>query len=216
MRVRTGHSEGMKKLLNAVVNWVSWHRRLVGAVLAAGSILLLGNALASPGAPTAAVVVATRLLPAGHGLTEAEVAVVHLPLEAVPDDAATTRDGLIGRSTAVALPRGTVVQPALLAASHSTEPGRALVPIALRDPSLRALLAPGDQISLITAGHEEPHVLTDDARVAVLATPPQSSALSVGGGDTGALILVDVPSSDAVLVASLGQEGGLKIVLGGL
>ena len=207
----------MKRLLKATVNWVSWHRRLVGAALAAVSILMLGNALATPEGPTVPAVTVAAALPAGHTLTAADLLVAEFPPEAVPDGAPTDTADLVGRSTAVALGEGSILQPALLATSHSTEPGRALVPIALRDEGLRALLHPGDRITLIATGFEDATVLTSDARVGVLSTPTSgSSPLSIPSTQAGSLILVDVPAADAPMVATLGQDGGIRVVLGGL
>lgn len=206
----------MKRLLTAVVNRISWHRRLVGAALAAASVLMLGTALSAPESPTEAAVVATSALPAGHTLTASDLEVAHLPPDAIPDGALTDAAELLGRSTAVPLGEGTILQAPLLASSRATEPGRALVPIALRDEGLRALLHPGDQITLIASGYDDAQVLTSDARVGVLSAPAGGSALSISGPDAGALILVDVPASDAPLVAALGQDGGLRVVLGRL
>lgn len=206
----------MKNVLTTVVHWVSWHRRLVGAVLAGFAVVLLGSALSAPEGPTEPAVVLAAPLPAGHTLTATDVRVAQLPPEVVPDGALTDAESLAGRSTAVALAEGTILQPALLATSSTTEPGRALVPITVRDEGLRTLLKPGDRITLVSAGYEEAQVLTSDARVAVLSTPPAGSPLAIGGGDQGALILVDVPSTQAPLIATLGQDGGLRVVLGSL
>ena len=59
-------------------------------------------------------------------------------------------------------------------------------------------------------------MLTADARVVELGGPPASSSpVSLNPGGSGALILVDVPSEQAPMIAALGQDGGLRIVLGG-
>ncbi|MFD0866862.1 SAF domain-containing protein [Tessaracoccus lubricantis] len=206
----------MKRLLDLIVQRISWHRRVVGAALAAVAVLTLGNAISAPDAPTEAAVVIAAELPAGHVLTASDLKLAQLPPDALPDGALTRVDGLVGRSTAVSLGAGTVLQPGMLATSRSTEPGRALVPIMLRDEHVRSLLNPGDRISLIASGYEEVEVLTDDARVAVLGNAPSGgSPFSVGGGASGPMILVDVPAAQAPLVAAYGQDGGLRIVLGG-
>lgn len=206
----------MKHLLNSVVHWVSWHRRLMGAVLAGFAVLLLGSALSEPDGPRESVVVLASSLPAGHTLTPSDVKVAHLFPEAVPDGALKDPESLFGRSTAVALREGSILQPTLLAEGTTAEPGRALVPITLRDQALRALLKPGDRITLVAPGYEQVEVLTSDARVAVLASPVEGSPLSMGGTEQGALILVNVPSAQAPLVAALGQDGGIRVVLGSL
>ncbi|MBB1509716.1 SAF domain-containing protein [Tessaracoccus sp. MC1756] len=206
----------MKRLLDLIAQRVSWHRRAVGAVLAAAAVLMLGNSLAPAEGPTEPAVVISADLPAGHVLTASDVSLAHLPSHSVPDGALTEADALVGRSTAVSLGGGTVLQPGMLAASRNTEPGRALVPIVLRDDNLRSLLNPGDRISLIATGYDEVEILTTDARVAVLATPPSGgSPLASVSANSGPMILVDVPTSEAPMVAALGQDGGLRIVLGG-
>lgn len=204
------------KYLTPIVHWVSWHRRLVGSALAGFAVVLLGSSLSPPDAPTQPAAVVAAPLPAGHTLAPADVRLAQLPPELVPVGALTDAELLVGRSTAVAMERGTVVQPSLLASNTAAEPGRALVPIALRDESLRSLLKPGDAITLVSASYEEAEVLTSDARVAVLPTPSGGSALDLGGGSQGSLILVDVPAAQAPLIAVLGQDGGLRVILGQL
>lgn len=205
----------MKHLLNRVVNWVSWHRRIVGAVLAATSVFMVGSTLTQPTGPTRPAVVLTDYLPAGHTLTEPDVRLIQLPPAAIPDGALITLEDLAGQSTTVALGAGTVLQPTMFTASHHTEPGRALVPITLRDEAMRALLRPGDRVTLIAAGYDEVQTLTSDARIATLAPPPDGSPLGISSTDQGALILVDVPATDAPLVAAFGQDGALRLIFGG-
>ena len=58
------HATGIAKALRAVASFVSWHRRAVGALLAASAVLLLAEALTTP-LPTVPVVVLQRAVPAG-------------------------------------------------------------------------------------------------------------------------------------------------------
>lgn len=205
----------MKRLLNRVAAWVSWHRRLVGSLLAGISVLMVGSALAAPSVDTQPAVVAARELPAGHALTAHDLQIIHLPAEAVPGRALPETQPLVGRTTAVALSEGSILQPTLLAASRSTEPGRALVPVTLHDDGLRVLLTPGDKVTLIAAGYDEVQVLSTDARVAVLPAPVASSGFGGGGAQRGSMVLMDVPQADAAMVAAIGQDGGIRLILGG-
>ena len=58
----------MRRIATSIVTFVSWHRRAIGALLAAASVLLLAEALRTP-VETVDAVVTTAALPAGHTLT---------------------------------------------------------------------------------------------------------------------------------------------------
>lgn len=204
----------MRRLLRPFASFISWHRRSVGAALAAAAVLLTAVTLRSP-SPSAEVVVITGARPPGHTLTTADLAVRGIPVQAVPDDALSDPSELVGRSLAARVSGGTIAQPGLLASDHSAADGRAVVPIAVADEALRALLAPGDLVSLIAQGPDGTQVVSSDARI-VAAPPEREDTSQLGSASAGrsAMVLVDVASADASIAATLGQGDGLSIVLG--
>lgn len=204
------------RILRDIASFVSWHRRAMGALLAVASVLLLAQSLAAPPSPTVEVVALSADVSPGQQLAAGDLTIAHLPAEGVPDGALTALDDAIGQIAAAGVGKGTVLQPGLLAGAQSVEPGRAVVPIAVRDAQLRALLRPGDRVTLVMVGAETADVLTSDARVSVLPKSAPSSGLSVGSGGAEGLVMVDVPAEQAPTVAALGQGGQLSVILGGL
>ena len=207
------HATGIAKALRAVASFVSWHRRAVGALLAASAVLLLAEALTTP-LPTVPVVVLQRAAAAGEPLTAADLGARNLPPDAVPDDALTSVDDAVGQTLAVPAAAGTILQPALLARTTTAAKGRAVVPIVVADDELRRLLSPGELISLVSAHGESPEIVTGDARVVALPSTEGSGALRAAASTDRGALLVDVPASSAAVVALLGQGGQLSVILG--
>lgn len=203
----------MRRILTSIASFVSWHRRVVGALLAAAAVLLTVQTLKSPEEPTVTVAVVTTDSPAGHTLSDADLALRDLPPDAVPSGALT--ELVAGQSLAVPVTAGTVLQRGLLTSAMSAGPGRAIVPVTIHDERLRKLLRPGDEVTLIVTLPEGASVLTNDARIATLpAADTGGSAISVASGRESELVLVDVPGDSAATVASHGQGGQLSVVLG--
>ncbi|MHA6510314.1 SAF domain-containing protein [Tessaracoccus sp. Y1736] len=206
----------MRRLLTPIASFVSWHRRAVAALLAALSVVLVAQWLAEPGGPTVSAPVLTGPVAAGHTLTSADVTLTDVPAHLVFSAAPPSLDDVIGEVTAVNLAAGTLLQTGLLATGQGVAPGRAVVPITLPDQALRSLLRPGDPVTLVVTSTESAEVLTRDARVAALPSPPGGSALAVAGAGDDGLVLMDVPADEAAMVAALGQSGQLSVVLGAL
>lgn len=204
----------MRRLLTPVASFVSWHRRAVAAVLAALSVLLVSSWLAEPDGPMAEVPVITSEVPAGHTLTGEDLSMGEVPAHLIPSGGSLTLDDVVGQVTAVSLASGTLLQPGLLATGQGVAAGRAVVPISLPDDQLRALLRPGDPVTLVVTSAEAAEVLTRDARVAALPEALGGSSLAVAGVGADSLLLLDVPAAQAPAVAVLGQSGQLSVVLG--
>lgn len=206
----------MRHLLTSIVSFISWHRRAVGAILAAGSVLLLASALTAPPATRTVVSLAANL-PAGHRLSATDLTLRSLPPEALPDETLTEIGDAVGRTTAVSLNSDTVLQPGLLTGEVTLPPGRVVVPITVPEAALRSLLRPGDVLSLVAPGPEDLVVLSADARVvAHPGNEAPDSQLGLATGRDSGLLLVEVDAREAALVASLGQSGQVSVVLGSL
>nr|WP_231980064.1 SAF domain-containing protein [Tessaracoccus coleopterorum] len=157
----------MRNLLSRLAGFVSWHRRSIGALLAASAVLLLAPGL-RPEGPTRRVVVTVTSLTAGHRLEPADLTLHELPLDALPSDPLTSLDDAVGRTLTARSGGGTILQPGSLTTDHAAGPGRAVVPVSIADASLRSLLDPGDLLSLVAQGPDGMEVLSGDARVVTL------------------------------------------------
>lgn len=194
---------------------ISWHRRKLAALLTALGMFALVSHLS--GASSAAeasgqVVVTTAHLAAGAPITSSDVSLHSLPASAIPADALTLMEDVVGHSAAVELSPHTTLQAGLLVSGAPAAAGRSLVPITVHDSQLREILSPGLRIALVSAGPDVPGILTDDAVVHTLPSPVETSFVS---STQAALVLVDVPADLAAEVAVLGQSGQLSVFLTG-
>lgn len=191
-----------------------WHRRAIAALCAGLAVYLLAQQLASPTRDGTAVVVLAAEVTAGQRLTVDDLALATLPPDAVPDGTYRATEDLLGAALVAHLPRGTPLHPSLLSGSRTVDPGRALVPISVADDRLLAVLHPGDRITLVVGTGDSADPVSSDARISSIPSAEETGALGIGGG-RGGLLLVDVPDSDASMVAMLGQSGQLGLVLAG-
>ena len=206
----------MRRFTDSIVSFVSWHRRAVAALLAALGVLLFGHALGTdpPRVPT---IVVTGFVAAGERLQADDLAIRQVLPESLPEGAIAELESVLGKPAAVSLPPGTVLQTSLISSASAPGPGRALVPISVRDDGLRQLLQPGDLVSLVSAGAEAAEVICADARVAAAPSPePGGTAVALAAAQQADLVLVDVPADHAAVVAALGQNGQLSLVIGHL
>ncbi|MDF1490102.1 SAF domain-containing protein [Tessaracoccus caeni] len=198
--------------LTSIATFVAWHRRAIAALCAGLAVYLVAHQLLIPPELGTPVVVLAQEVGPGHRLTADDLHLERIPETAVPDHAATEVAPVLGKTVALPLPRGTVVQPALLASSRTIEPGRALVPIVVGDERLLSVLRAGDRVSLVVGTGDVAEPVTSDARISGLPGDDQGGTMSVGGS-RGALVMVDVPEAEAAAVAMLGQSGQLGLVI---
>ena len=194
-----------------IIRTFRWHRRAVAAILAGLGALALVSHLSGSADAVSQVVVTTATVDAGSSITAADVALQPMSDAAVPADAITRLEDVVGRPAAVTLSDRTMVQPGMLVSGSAAAAGRALVPITVQDGQLRDLLSPGLRIALVSAG-DAPGILTDDA---VVHSMPPVIAASFGASGQAALVLVEVPSALAPQVSVLGQSGQLSVFLTG-
>ncbi|MGI8681267.1 MAG: SAF domain-containing protein [Mycobacteriales bacterium] len=214
-------------LLRDLRRAAGWHRRLLAAGLAAAAVALAISAL-SPTAPASvAVLAATRDLPPGVTLTDADLRAVRLPPDVVPAGAQRPGAPVTGRVLAAAIRRGEpltdvrMVGRALLTAlAHS---GLVAAPVRIADAASVTLLRPGDRIDVLAAG--SPSGLAPDA-VAEARTPagaevvvPGATVLTVptsgsdGLGGEGALVLLAVQPGVATALARSAVTSRLSYTL---
>ena len=203
------HKEGVESFFQRLRRFVSWHRRAIAALLAGLGAFALVTHLSPRGQDQVPVVALARSVAAGGVLRSDDLKVTHLPSGTLPEHSFKDPGELVGQTLGFGLETGTVLQPGMLAATPSLAEGRALVPILIRDNSLRTLLSPGTPVTLVLADSGE--VIATDARVSSM---PRACTLLNPGGGAKPLILVDVPAGIGPEVSALGQQGKLTVILG--
>jgi hypothetical protein len=205
------HKEGVESFFQRLRRFVSWHRRAIAALLAGLGAFALVTHLSPRGQDQVPVVALARSVAAGGVLRSDDLKVTHLPSGTLPEHSFKDPGELVGQTLGFGLETGTVLQPGMLAATPSLAEGRALVPILIRDNSLRTLLSPGTPVTLVLADSGE--VVATDARVSSMPSASEGTLLNPGGG-AKPLILVDVPAGIGPEVSALGQQGKLTVILG--
>lgn len=215
MRTRSASLPGgphrRRSPLRNVARAASWHRRKL-AVLAAVATVLTGLAAAAPPAPPTAAVVRTRIaLAGGVLLTAADLEVVDLPRDDLPDRTVGELGDLVGRRLAAPVPRHQVLTATALASTDSAMGvGHVLTPVRLADAEVVALLEPGDLVDVIASAADGGATSTVARSVRVVTVPTQDP--DDQGTSTGALVVLDVVDHDAEPLARAAATGNLTVV----
>lgn len=188
------------------VRLLLWRLRLPVAALLAGCACALAVAELRPASePTARVVVAARDLTLGQPLELSDLATAAVPERLVPAGATGEPGALVGRSTAVDVPRGLTLVDSLIAAPVvAGPPGTVVAPVRFADAAVAALLTPGTRVDVLASDLGTPGASgTVLARGALVLAPPAEPAPRDGGLlDPGGSAPADAP----VLLAVTGDE----------
>lgn len=193
---------------------VTWHRRLVAGGLAAGAVALTIHALEPSPEPGVPVVTAANDLPGSTLLQEDDLAVTHVPDDAVPDGAVSSLSDLAGQQISGPVRAGEIFTDVRLVGRSLLDgwgPDLAAVPVRIADPAAVRLARPGDVIDIIAAdvsGAGGAHVLA--AGVPVLAVPSGSDA---GMPADGALLVVAATPAQVRELAGASVTSRLSIAL---
>lgn len=199
---------------------LAWRWRYLVAALCLGATAGATVDAVRPAPPTGVdVLVAARDLPAGLELTTADLKIATVP-DTVAVGAARASDearaGLVGHTTAVALPAGMPLVPQVLAGTQlAGPPGTVVAAVRLADDALATLLRPGDHVDLLAAPAEGGAGITLARRALVLPSPPRADGggmlgLSPAGG---APLLVAVRPDEASALAGAGGADVLFAVV---
>ncbi|MDR1387347.1 MAG: SAF domain-containing protein [Propionibacteriaceae bacterium] len=200
-------------LLTASTRLLIGHRRLVATVSAMACVLCLAVIASGRDQPRTTVLVTTDRVEAGRLLTAADLAAVAVPAGLVPDGALTDPAQAVDRMTAATLPRGSIVtDDALVSGGGRTSgQGRLILPLAVEQPDLMALIKPGDRITLlVTDGATGQTTVASDVLVAMASPAGTDDWLGNSGPDH---ILVDVSAETATLLASASVTARVTIAL---
>lgn len=217
---RSGRTQG-PPLRYRLRRTVHRHKRLLAALLFCAAAGVAVEAAVGQDYPTTAVVTATRDLAVGTVLTDADIAVVRLPEEALAVGAATSTTQVVGRQVAAPLSLGAPVSRTSLIGEGlltGTPPGTVAVPLRPADPAVVRLLAPGQLVDVILRagdGYESAAGSTVLARsVAVLWTDAGGDVGSwPGAGDDAGLVVVAAPPESALELAGSSSSGDVHLVL---
>ena len=163
-----------------------YRRLLTSGVVLLAAVVALGRFAPRP-PPTAAVVAATRDLPAGQVLTTGDLRMVALPTAAVPAGAAIDVADLVGEQLSGPLRRGEVLTDVRLDDGPLVRPAPGLVsaPVRLADSQAAELLRAGQHIDVLAAS---------------TAVAAAAAADAAGAGEVGAAAAV-VVAADVLVVA---------------
>ena len=207
------HPLGFRALSRAV----AWHRRKLAVVAAVAAALTGFTAAMPPEPPSVAVLRAAERLEGGAVLGSRQLVVARLPVEAVPDGALVDLDAVVGHQLIAPVAKGQVLtELSVVSAGRSVRAGRVVAPLRLEDGDLAALLKIGDTVDVVAADGEAraAAVVAKAVRVVGLPHPPDPSG--VGGSvssSSGALVLLDVDSKTATLLAQAAATAKLSVVL---
>ncbi|MDO5066427.1 MAG: flagella basal body P-ring formation protein FlgA [Propionibacteriaceae bacterium] len=200
----------MDTLLQRAKRFISWHRRIIAALLVGVATAIVLGQLRPDTVDLTDVAVLTSNLEQGHRLTASDVHLVRAPRDTLPDEYLDTAEEAIGRTISVSLSPGTVLQHGLLSAAPTVAEGRSLTPIQLADPSLVEVLSPGMSVTLVLT--ETSEIVASHARITALSAPDGGGTFQLGSSHRP-LILLDVAAESAPIVSALGQSGQLSVVI---
>lgn len=215
--------------LRARVRWWTWRSRhvLAAACLGLAAAVVVGELRPAP-PPQRRVVVVSDDVAAGAPL-DGHLSLTEVAADAVPDGALTDLGAADGPAS-IALPRGTVLVPGMVAtsdAARAAPPGTVLSPVRLADDAVLGLLGPGQRVDLVLVpepwadgGPPDPEgdavVLARDALV-LPWTPPEAvvdGGLLGGSGEPAApVILVAVSPAEARAITSVARFGYVGAIL---
>jgi pilus assembly protein CpaB len=180
-------------------------------VVAAVAAVLTGISAAAPeGPPTIAVVKAKSHLPGGTVITAADLVLDRVVASDVPEGVLTDPNALVGKRLAAPVAENQMMTLlTTTVARTSVSPGHVLAPLRLTDSTLVDLLRPGDVVDVIAddPDAEQAAVVAAGARVVTVPQTPNDRA-----GPEGALVLIDVDSHTATVVARAATSATLTII----
>jgi Flp pilus assembly protein CpaB len=169
--------------MNRALRFVLRHRRLL-ASFAAGWAVFFALAAVTAEPDGLRVLVATRDLDSGTTVRNGDVRVVAVPADVAPDRATTTARDVVGRTTSGAIRRGEVLTDRRTIAAGPLDgfgTGRVLAVVRVNDPTVLALLRPGDTVDVVAvAGEQKPQATLVARGAAVVTIPRQKSSFAEG------------------------------------
>jgi hypothetical protein len=189
---------------------------VAGVLLVVGSALVFATIWARAGSETR-VLVLTRSVDAGHVLESSDLRAANVSagggIATVP---ATSEASVVGRTVAVPLAEGSLLNPEALGSGRALRSGEAMVGLALKPGTFPSSLAIGDHVRVVdttsassTSGTvAQSRSLSSDATGVVMAIEASASA-----GDGSAVVSLRLDEGEADGVAQLASADHVSLVL---
>jgi Flp pilus assembly protein CpaB len=226
--VRSAPAERITQVLEAMRRRAIRHRRLIAALCAGLSVIVMAATTNARHGSGVAVVAAARDLPSGATLTTADLTTVILPTTAIPAGAITSAAVAIGRPIAGALRRGEPLTDARIdhGALSAPRAGFVAAPVRLADAEAAALLQPGERIDVLAASTApagetasaaagEAAVVAAGVRVVAIPTPTGGPSNVSGADFSGALVILATTPEQARALAQAEVSARLSAVVVG-
>jgi hypothetical protein len=190
-------------------------RRVLSAVLAAAAVLLVVAELRPPPEPVSPVLVASREVPAGAVLAQADLRVDHVPRTSLQPGALTASPDAVGRRVAAGLVRGEGLTASRLVprgALDGLPAGRVALHVVSADPAAVDLLAPGLAARIYPAAGGPALAV---GAIVLAADPPQRSGTAslTQAPPRGVVISLSAAEADAVLAGHGSLEGPVTVAV---
>lgn len=197
--------------------FVSRHRRLVAALLAAAAVACALSALRPPDPARVPVVAAAADLTGGTELSESDLTTVALRPAAVPAGAIRPPREAAGRTVAGPVRTGEPLTEArLVGTSMTTADGLVATPVRIADPGIARLLQSGDRVDVLAAqtrgdaAGDTARVVAPDVRVVTVPHRADERGRAAGGG---ALIVLATTSEEAAKLAGTAVTSQLSVTV---
>jgi len=173
--------------MDRYLRFILRHRRLLAATATGLAVFFALSAVTAEPAGRA-VVVASRDVDSGARLRAADVRATDLPHAAVPVGAAVNTRDVIGRTTSGALRRGEVLTDRRTVRAGPLDgfgSDRVLSVVRVTDPSVLALLRPGDRVDVVAVSGDDSPKASRVARGATVVTVPRQRSTFSDGAPIG-------------------------------
>jgi Flp pilus assembly protein CpaB len=158
------------------------------------------------------VVKARSQLPGGTVVSASDLVLDRVAASDVPEGVLTDQLALVGKTLAAPVAENQMMTPLIAtAACTSVSPGHVIAPLRLADSALATLLRPGDVVDVIAADVQAEHAAVIAAGARVVTIPELPDELT-GPGPEGALVLIDVDTQTAAVVAHASATTTLSII----
>ena len=181
-------------------------------VATVASVLAGISAAAPEGPATTTVVKAKSQLPGGKLLSTSDLVVDRVVASDAPEGVVSDPNELVGRTLVAPLARNQMMTLLNVTSAHtSVPPGHVIAPLRLSDAALTALLRPGDVVDVVAADPEAGEPATVVASNVRVVTVPEAPNDRAGPGPDGGLVLIDVDSRTAAIVAQAAASATLSV-----
>jgi len=200
------------RAIHTVRHHVTRHRKLLAAVCAGLSVMVMAPMVSGQHTAGVAVVTAARDLTSGVTLTAADLTTITLPASAVPAGAVTSAAAAIGQPVAGAMRRGEPLTDARLDHGPLSAPAPGLVaaPVRLADAQAAGLLRAGEHVDVLASSTS---VSTSALASATTADQPDvtPSAAAVVAADVTVVAIPSAPAGPGA-AADPAFEGALVVL----